>query len=226
MNTASSLELTQSEDNEALEAQILTRLTINPALCTYVTPKRNETNSLKVAKDITLTKDFLNRGIDGYKELPNHLQDDIFSKCEQFIPILHKAYVSSIKLYHMQYTSRNNWNSRMYNLELPDINNYLKGNCHFATVSDDQKERLTQGTKELIQTFSMSMYALHERTLTNLATNDYLHLLTVFATFQAWPQHAAYCELHALKTLLAIGSKSSVQICFPRSMLYLRLPTR
>ena len=200
MDTGSNLELTQSEDNEALEDQIQSRPTINPELCMYVTPKRNE-NSLKVEKDITLTKDFLSRGVHGYKELPNHLQDDILSKCEQFNPVLQKSYVASIRLYHMQYTSRTNWNSNLYNLELPDINNYLKGSCHFATVPDDQKSRLTQGTKDLIQTFSMSMYTLHEKTLIDLATNEYLLMLSVFATFQAWPQHAAYCDAHALKTL-------------------------
>ena len=201
MNTDSTLDLTQSEDNTALELQMLTSLTVNPVLCLHVTPKRNETNSLKVEKDTTLTKDFLSRGDNGFKHLANHLQDDILSKCEQFIPILQKAYVSSIRLYHMQYTSRSNWNSHMYNLELPDINKYLKGGCYFATVSDDQKERLTQGTRNLIQTFSMAMFTLHEKTLTDHATNEYLHMLTVYATFQSWPQQAAYCDAHALKTL-------------------------
>ena len=103
MDTRSTLELTQSVDNEALASQMQSRPTINPVLCTHVTPKRNETNSLKVEKDITLTKEFLSRGVYGYKELPTHLQDDIFSKCEQFIHILQKAYASSIRLYYMLY---------------------------------------------------------------------------------------------------------------------------
>ena len=41
MDTNSSLELTQSEDNEALQKLMLTEPLCNPVLCKYVLPVRN-----------------------------------------------------------------------------------------------------------------------------------------------------------------------------------------
>jgi len=50
---------TQTDDNEVLENLLVYRPTINPVLCEYVLPKRNDANSLKVEKDVALSIDFL-----------------------------------------------------------------------------------------------------------------------------------------------------------------------
>lgn len=199
MDSESSLDLTQSEDNENLQKLMLTKPTCNPVLCTYVTPKTNETNDLKVAKDNTLTMDFLIRGVSLLKELPNHLKETIFSKCAEFIKIMHRAYVACIKLYHIQYTSKTKWDKRMYNLQIPCIDNYLQGSF-FVPESDAQKERLTNSVNELIDDFSMGMYLLHEKILDRQATTEYLHMQNVFIDFQAYTQQAAFCDLEDLKT--------------------------
>ena len=46
---------TQTEDNGKLEKLLSEKPTLNPAHCSFIPPKRNDLNSLKVEKDIDLT---------------------------------------------------------------------------------------------------------------------------------------------------------------------------
>jgi hypothetical protein len=139
METDSSLELTQSEDNEALQKLMLTEPLCNPVLCKYVEPKTNE-NDLKVSKENTFTMDFLIRGVSDFKDLRTHLQTIIFAKCVEFQETMHKAYVSCIKLYHFQYTSKLKWDDRMYNLKLPCMNKYLQDSFFCARIRDTKRK--------------------------------------------------------------------------------------
>jgi len=189
---------TETDDNEALEKQLLKRPTFNPVLCEYVIPKRNDLNSLKVEKDITLTLDFLSRGVIGFKELPTHLKEDILSKCESFNPVLQRAYVLSIRLYHFKYSSKRNWDSRLYNLQLPNIEKYLE-DSYFVVDSVDQKSKLKQRCGELINNFTMGMYSLHEKFLTDHATNEFEFMMATYGTLRSMPLSAHYCDLHLLK---------------------------
>ena len=128
---------TQTDDNEQLAKQLSKHPLLNPAKCTFVPPRKNEENSLKVEPDKALTLNFLERGVNGFSGLPGHLRDAIFSQCEQFHPILVKAYIACIKLYHIQ-SNKHSWNDNMYNLKLPNLDTYLTDSL-FVAESEEVK---------------------------------------------------------------------------------------
>ena len=187
---------TQTDDNDMLSDILNKRPTFNPVHCDFVSPKRS-LNSLKVEQDITLTIDYLSRGIEGFHLLPTHLQTDILAKSLEFQSILHKAYVSCIKLYHLQYTGKLAWDPKLYNLEIPDITQYLQGS-YYTTESDDQTAKLKHRTNDLINNFVMNMYSLHEKNHNDQASIDFEFMMSTFFTLQEMVMNAAYCDLHEL----------------------------
>jgi len=190
---------TQTDDNEQLAKQLSKHPLLNPAKCTFVPPRKNEENSLKVEPDKALTVNFLERGVNGFSGLPGHLRDAIFSQCEQFHPILVKAYIACIKLYHIQ-SNKHSWNDNMYNLKLPNLDTYLTDSL-FVAESEEVKTRLTRLTSEHIQTFSLSMYKQHEKHLADQAGAAHALMLVSYDTCQSYPLMAAWCDLHDLQSL-------------------------
>ena len=176
------------------------RPTANPVKCAFVTPKRSDPNSLKVDKDKTLTIDYLSRAVDNFKDLPNHLQEDILSKCNEFYKILLKAYISSIRLYHIHYIGKHEWVPRQYNLQLPDVTKYLQ-NSYFVTESEEQQSALKARTNEHVKQFISNMFITHEKSIMDHAINNYECMIVTFHTYQEAVQNAVYCELHDLTNL-------------------------
>ena len=141
---------TQTDDNDELTKMFIHRPTTNPVKCAFVTPKKSDPNSLKVDKDLTLTIDYLSRAVVNFKDLPNHLQQDILSKCNDFYKILLKTYISSIRLYHIQYIGKHEWVFRLYYLQLPDVTKYLQ-HSFFVTETDEQLSTLKERTNERVK---------------------------------------------------------------------------
>ena len=194
---------TQTPDNDELEKLVSEKPTFNPAHCYFIQPKKNDSNSLKVEKDITLSLDFLSRGIPGFNELPAHLKDDILSKCDTLHPVLQKAFAASIRLYHFQYIRSLGWNDKLFNLKLPQIATHLQ-DSYFITGSEEEKLKLRQRTEEFINQFSMGIYSIHEQNYADHALIDYEVMIATYNTLASMTMCAAYCDLHQL---LDIASK-------------------
>jgi len=190
---------TQTDDTDELKKQFHHGPLLNPAKCTFVSPRKSDDNPLKVEPDITLTKNFLDRGVNGFIDMPIHLRDAIFLYCESFHDTLTKAYVACIKLYHIQ-SYKGGWNDRLYNLKLPDLSSYLKESL-FVAESEDIKAWLTRKTSEHITQFASSMYTDHLKRISDHATVSHATMLDTFDTYQSYVTSAAWCELHDLKSL-------------------------
>ena len=191
---------TQTEGDKKELQNLFENTTFNPAHCEFVQPKKNDLNSLKVDKDIALTLDYLGRGVHGFNELPTYLKEDILSKCESFIPVLHKAFVSSIRLCHLKYIVSIGWETKLFNLQLPQIETYLQ-DSFFVTETEEQTSKLKQRTEQFIDNFSRETVALHERHYTDHAIANYEVMKATYGTIRSMPLCAAYCDLMKLTDL-------------------------
>ena len=205
---------TQTEGDN-IELQLFFEIPkFNPAHCEFVQPKRNELNPFKVDKDITLSLDFLSRGVHGFKELPTYLKDDILLKCESFVPVLHKAYVYSIRLCHLKYIGSIGWETKLFNLQLPQIETYLQ-DSFFVTETEEQSSKLKEKAEQLINKFSIDLYSMHERYYTDHAIAQYEVMKATHGTIRSMPLCAAYCHLMELVNL---ASKKTALIALQQAL--------
>ncbi len=196
--------MTQTEDNEVLKTRLYEKPNFNPLACPYVKPRHSIENKMKIEKEISITIDYLNRGVVGFDELKDHLQNNILSMVTDFYKKLESTFVKCIRCYHFQFESNRKWNDNMFNLATPIMNNYLKGDCLFKADSKDQ-QRLAQATTEIIQKMQKDIMTVHERDVKHQASAAWESTIISYEQSQNAPLLAAWCELHELNTLQKKG---------------------
>ena len=192
--------LTQTTGDNAELQNLFESTTFYPAHCEFVQPKKNDLNSLKVDKDIALSLDYLSRGVHGFNELQTYLKGDILSKCESFNPLLQKAFVYSIRLCHLNYIVSLGWETKLFNLQLPQIETYLQ-DSFFIAETEEQTSKLKQRTDQFISNFSREIYSIHERFYTDHAIAEYEVMRATYGTIRSMPTCPAYCDLMQLTDL-------------------------
>ena len=68
---------TLTSDSDELEKLFLTKPTFNLCYCNYVEPRLKIDNHSKIVKDLSLSICFLSRGIHGFSQLSQLLQNEI-----------------------------------------------------------------------------------------------------------------------------------------------------
>jgi hypothetical protein len=113
---------------------------------------------MKVEKDITLSVDFLSRGVPNLSNLTNDLQVVTLTHCQAFEKLLFDAYVKCLKAYHISWSfSTNTWSDDWFGIKLPNIDTYLDGNTLTNPDNDQKCTEFKNHTTNLISVFSTSM---------------------------------------------------------------------
>ena len=176
---------TQTDDSEELEKLFLSKPTFNSCYCNYVEPRLKIDNELLIDRDLSITICFLTRGVHGFSQLSQLLQNEILFCCLELEKSQISAFKRSILLYH--YTKMHlkpTWDSNWYNLELPNIDNYLKGKSFFKPDSEEHHKRLTDHANICISQFITSMNKYHLDELKSQSENAYEYTKQVYKTYQ------------------------------------------
>jgi hypothetical protein len=167
---------------------------------------------MKVEKDITLSVDFLSRGVPNLSNLTNDLQVVTLTHCQAFEKLLCDAYVKCLKAYHISWCfSTNTWSNDWFGIKLPNIATYLDGNTLTKPDNEQKCTEFKNHTTSLISDFSTSMKRYHKHEIELSAKAAYEAMMTYFHDIQSLVLNTDFCDKHQLDsvdmkegTLLAI----------------------